>query len=71
MTKSEAIKAIVRLSYGTIATLSGYKRYDDIDRLVEDIVAKIENSEIKTNRCKNWQDVWNKYKKCSKLLIIN
>lgn len=57
MTKQEAKQALCMLSSGTLANLTGIKNYDEQDKLLNNLLEKIDLVDV-TN-CKTWQDVWN------------
>lgn len=58
MTKNEARHALVMLSYGTLATLTGLNKFDELDDLLSAKLDTIENTDV--TDCSKWQDVWAK-----------
>lgn len=54
--KDQAKRDFCLLSYGTLATLTGLSKYDDLDKALEQILDKINNTDI--SKCQNWADVW-------------
>lgn len=69
MEKNEAIEKLAILSSGTICTLTGLKRYDDIDNFIEQKYKQIETTDV--SECKNWVDVWKKLNVSIKSLKYN
>ena len=58
MTTIEAQRSLVLLSYGTLATLTGIRMYDELDDMLYEKLEAIENTDV--TDCSRWQDVWNK-----------
>jgi hypothetical protein len=58
MTTIEAQRSLVLLSYGTLATLTGIKTFDELDDMLSEKLEAIENTDV--TDCSRWQDVWNK-----------
>ena len=56
MTKSEAAKELRLLSAGTVGTLTGLKKYSDIEKLIDNLVVRLQRADV--YNCKNWQEVW-------------
>jgi len=48
------------ISSGTIASLTGFNRYEDVDRFQERFVYFVENS---VKRYDSWQDAWHDFEK--------
>jgi hypothetical protein len=57
MTKQEAKQSLCMLSCGTLGTLTGLRKYSEIDNILFSWLDKIDNLDV-TN-CKNWNDVYN------------
>ena len=51
------IKDCVNLSSGTIATLTGHKRYDEIEKIQTDFVLWV----IENPNFTNWRQAWNEF----------
>lgn len=60
MSKDEAKRELARLSSGTLGTLTGLRRYDELDAVLEDWLAQID--QIDVSDCDNWIDVWEEVK---------
>lgn len=58
MTKNEARHDLVMLSYGTLATLTGIRKFDDLDDMLSAKLDAIEHTDV--SECSKWQDVWEK-----------
>lgn len=58
MTKNEARHALVMLSYGTLATLTGVREFDELDDILSIKLDAIENTDV--TECSKWQEVWTK-----------
>jgi hypothetical protein len=56
MTKQQAIHEICSISYGTLATLTGKKTYDELDQVTEQLIDKINIADV--SGAERWQDVW-------------
>lgn len=67
MTKEQAVKELLFLSHGSLATLTRKERqergleatYDNIDSLFNEKLEKILHDEVNVLECENWLDVWN------------
>ena len=55
----DVIQDCLSLSDGTIATLTGYRRYDDIERVQSELVQLA----LEMPTAQNWMEVWNEYLK--------
>lgn len=64
MTKIE--KDIRHLSSGTMATLTGIKKYDDIDRIQSAFSKYAEKNERRRNWA-NWSDAWDDFEDSKEL----
>ena len=58
MTKNEARRDLIVLSYGTLATLTGLKKYDELDDMLSNKLDAIEQTDV--SECSEWQEVWRK-----------
>jgi len=56
---SDVVQDCLGLSDGTIATLTGYRRYDDIERVQSELVQLA----LEMPTAQNWMEVWNEYLK--------
>jgi hypothetical protein len=56
MTKQQAIKEILSLPYGLLATLTGLNKYEELDRAVEQLIKNINIVDVSRAAC--WQEVW-------------
>ncbi len=53
MTNNEAKRSLLSISYGTLATLTGLSKYDELAEKLD----TIDNMDVSDCTC--WQDVWN------------
>ncbi len=60
MSKDEAKRELARLSSGKLGTLTGLRRYDELDAVLENWLAQID--QIDVSDCDSWIDVWEKVK---------
>jgi hypothetical protein len=58
MTNNEAKRSLLSISYGTLATLTGLNKYDELDDLLAEKLDAIDHMDVSDCNC--WQDVWNK-----------
>lgn len=58
----DVIQDCLSLSDGTIATLTGYRRYDDIERVQSELVQLA----LEMPTAANWIEVWNEYERRNK-----
>lgn len=56
MTKQQAISAICQLPYGTLGTLTGLRRYDELDQATAELIDKINATDVSS--ATKWQEVW-------------
>lgn len=56
MTKNEARQTLAMLSYGTLASLTGVKKYDELDDMLAAKLNVLEQTDV--SECSKWQDVW-------------
>lgn len=54
------MRDVLALSSGTIATLTGFKKYSDIDKIINAWIDYIEDTYHIYN---NWMDAWNEFEK--------
>lgn len=54
---SDVVMDCLALSDGTIATLTGYNRYEDIDRVQTELVQLA----LEMPTANSWMEVWNAY----------
>lgn len=57
--RNDVVMDCLALSDGTIATLTGYNRYEDIDRVQAGLVQLA----LEMPTAQNWMEVWNEYLK--------
>jgi hypothetical protein len=67
--KKSVVTDIRQLSSGTISSLTGYKKYEDIDREREGFARWTENQEKKGRRFKSWQDAWKSFQPDNSTII--
>lgn len=58
MTKEEAVEGICGLSCGTLAILTGLKKYDQIDAYCRKVAGILMDGKVDVTDCKNWVAVW-------------
>ena len=56
----ELFKDCLAISSGTLSTLTGYKRYDDLDMVQEDFTEFVK-SLLSQRNWKNWQQAWREF----------
>lgn len=57
--RNDVVMDCLALSDGTIATLTGYNRYEDIDRVQAELVQLA----LEMPTATSWMEVWNEYLK--------
>lgn len=57
--RNDVVMDCLALSDGTIATLTGYNRHEDIDRVQAELVQLA----LEMPTAQNWMEVWNEYLK--------
>lgn len=60
MTTQEAKRELAMLSSGTLGTLTGLRRYDEVDAVLETLRNRIDHIDV--SDCKSWIDVYEKVK---------
>lgn len=55
--RNDVVMDCLALSDGTIATLTGYNRYEDIDRVQAELVQLA----LEMPTANSWMEVWNTY----------
>mgnify|MGYP003630668086 CR=1 FL=1 len=65
MTKIE--KDIRHLSSGTMATLTGIKKYDEIDRIQHAFADYAKKNERRIRDWENWSDAWDDFEDSSEI----
>ena len=58
MSKIEAKRELGRLSSGTLARMTGLRRFEDIDAVIADMISAIDHIDV--SDCETWHDVWNR-----------